>query len=56
MAGHSGNRAYTAQGIQMETPTAKPSYYYKLIMMETWHEVVVVCWIDDNRGGELEVA
>ena len=25
-------------------------------MMETLHEVVVVCWIDDNRGEELEEA
>jgi hypothetical protein len=32
------------------------SYNYKLIMMETLHEVVVVCWIDDNRGEELEAA
>ena len=32
------------------------SYNYKLIMMETLHEVVVVCWIDDNRGEELEEA
>jgi hypothetical protein len=29
---------------------------YKVIMMESLHEVVVVCWIDDNRGEELEEA